>query len=44
MPFLMMINLNYFFNFYLFLIVLGLCHSTWAFSSYGERGILFVAV
>ena len=29
---------------YLFLAVLGLCCCAWAFSSYGERGLLFVAV
>ena len=29
---------------YLFLAVLGLRCCTWAFSSYGERGLLFVAV
>ena len=29
---------------YLFLAVLGLCCCAWAFSSCGERGLLFVAV
>ena len=29
---------------YLFLAVLGLCCCTWAFSSCGEWGLLFVAV
>ena len=29
---------------FLFLAVLGLCCCTWAFSSCGERGLLFVAV
>ena len=29
---------------YLFLAALGLCCCTWAFSSCGERGLLFVAV
>ena len=29
---------------YLFLAVLGLCCCTWAFSSCGERGLLFVTV
>ena len=29
---------------YLFLAVLGLCCCSWAFSSCGERGLLFVAV
>ena len=38
---------NFFFNFifiYLFLAVLGLRCCTWAFSSCGEQGLLFVAV
>ena len=30
--------------FYLFLAVLGLCCCAWAFSSCGERGLLFVVV
>ena len=30
--------------FYLFLAALGLCCCAWAFSSCGERGLLFVAV
>ena len=34
----------YFFKFYLFLAVLGLRRCTRAFSSCGERGLLFVAV
>ena len=29
---------------YLFLAALGLCRYVWAFSSCGERGLLFVAV
>ena len=29
---------------YLFLAALGLHYCTWAFSSFGERGLLFVAV
>ena len=29
---------------YLFLAALGLCCCVWAFSSWGERGLLFVAV
>ena len=29
---------------YLFLAALGLCCCTWAFSSCGKRGLLFVAV
>ena len=29
---------------YLFLFALGLCCCAWAFSSCGERGLLFVAV
>ena len=29
---------------YLFLAVLGLCCCAWAFSSCGERGLLFIAV
>ena len=33
-----------FFFFYIFLAVLGLCCCTWAFSSCGKRGLLFVAV
>ena len=37
---------GFFFNkfIYLFLAVLGLCCCTWAFSSCGEQGLLFVAV
>ena len=31
------------FIYYLFLAVLGLCCCTWAFSSCGERGLLFTA-
>ena len=30
--------------FYLFLAALGLCYCTWAFSSCGEKGLLFIAV
>ena len=37
------INLTYLFYCYLFLAALGLCCCTWAFSSCGERGVLFVA-
>ena len=40
-------NFNFNFNFffiYLFLAALGLCCCAWAFSSCGERGLLFVAV
>ena len=33
-----------FFFFYLFLAALGLCCCAWAFSSCGERGLLFVVV
>ena len=29
---------------YLFLAVMGLCFCTWAFSSCGEQGLLFVVV
>ena len=37
--------INFFLIFiYLFLAVLGLLCCTWAFSSFGERGLLFVAV
>ena len=35
---------SFFLNFYLFLAALGLCCCTQAFSSCGERGLLFVAV
>ena len=35
---------NKFILFYLFLAALGLHCCTWAFSSCGERGLLFVAV
>ena len=38
------LNKFYLFYFYLFLAVLGLCCCAWAFSSCGERGLLFVAV
>ena len=38
------IFLIFFFIFYLFLAVLGLCCCTWAFSSCGEWGLLFIAV
>ena len=39
------LKLNYFLkNFYLFLAVLGLRCCVWAFSSCGERGLLFVVV
>ena len=31
-------------SFFFFLAVFGLCCCTWAFSSCGERGLLFVAV
>ena len=34
----------FFFFFNLFLAVLGLCCCAWAFSSCGERGLLFFAV
>ena len=34
----------YFILFYLFLVVLGLSCCVWAFSSCGERGLLFIAV
>ena len=34
----------YLLYFYLFLAALGLCCCTWAFSSCGERGLLFIAV
>ena len=34
----------FFFLIYLFLAALGLCCCVWAFSSCGERGLLFVAV
>ena len=34
----------YKFIYYLFLAVLGLCCCAWAFSSCGERGLLYVAV
>ena len=33
-----------FFNFFLFLVVLGLHCCAWAFSSCGERGLLFIVV
>ena len=36
-------KINVFIFFYLFLAVLGLCCCTWAFSSCGEQGLLFVA-
>ena len=36
--------LNFFKNLYLFLAALGLCCCAQAFSSCGERGLLFVAV
>ena len=32
------------FKFYLFLVALGLCCCEWAFSSCGERGVLFIVV
>ena len=35
---------TFFFRFSLFLAALGLCCCAWAFSSCGERGLLFVAV
>ena len=39
---------NFFFNkliyLFLFLAALGVCCSTWAFSSWGEWGLFFVAV
>ena len=39
------LNVNFkFIYFYLFLAALGLCCCTWAFSSCGERGLLFCAV
>ena len=31
-------------RFFFFLAALGLCCCVWAFSSWGERGLLFVAV
>ena len=34
----------FFFYLFLFLAALGLRCCTWAFSSYGERGLLFVVV
>ena len=35
----------FFFNFiYLFMAALGVCCCVWAFSSCGERGLLFVAM
>ena len=38
--------INYYFSFFKFLSLaaLGLCCCTWAFSSCGERGLLFVVV
>ena len=36
--------LSFVYLFYLFLAALGLCCCAWAFSSCGERGLLFVAV
>ena len=36
--------LNLFILFILFLAALGLCCCAWAFSSCGERGLLFIAV
>ena len=44
-PYLFIVFLNKFIYFiYLFLAVLGLCCCAWAFSSCGERGLLFIVV
>ena len=37
-------NIITLFKFYFFLVALGLCCSEWAFSSCGERGLLFIVV
>ena len=42
--FLIFLKNNFIYFIYLFLAVLGLCCCVWAFSSCGERGLLFVAV